>query len=318
MSADLAGFLAAYAIIMDGDILAGTWSIGGPSKPSLLGLLGGSEGISYSHNIYESDASFARADAYLNNGDAHSLNLTRFKTAYETGMSDDNYTLDLFAQLYANNTQLSTAENPCFFLAPFSGLVSIVAYNFVINYFSNHSAEQPNGYLNGEMLKTWFAVTGDYPNFEWQPGQERIPDNWYTRPTTAPYSLPAAFLDLAVDWAAYPATLTIGGNSNGVNTFTGIDLADLTGSAYHTADLLDPSKAKCFYAQLVQALVPENSLLGAVTGELADVLSLLSKYVKPITKGLGCKPLKKFSQTPLSSFPGFKYRPTGTATNYKE
>lgn len=44
---------------------------------------------------------------------------------------------------------------------------------------SNHSAAEPNGYLDGSIFKTFFAVSGDYPNFVWHPGQERIPDNWY-------------------------------------------------------------------------------------------------------------------------------------------
>lgn len=39
MSVDLAGFLAAYAIIFDGDPLSGTWSIGGP-LPQLLPIPG--------------------------------------------------------------------------------------------------------------------------------------------------------------------------------------------------------------------------------------------------------------------------------------
>lgn len=47
------------AIALTGDPVAGTWSIGGPYSGA-LGLLSEPEGISFSHNQYESDASPAR------------------------------------------------------------------------------------------------------------------------------------------------------------------------------------------------------------------------------------------------------------------
>lgn len=68
MSPDLAGFLAAYAVIFNGDPVAGTWSIGGPPPADPVSgiLLGQAQGISYSHNNYEGDVSMSRPDAYLN------------------------------------------------------------------------------------------------------------------------------------------------------------------------------------------------------------------------------------------------------------
>ena len=79
MSADLSGLLSAYAVAMDGDILTQTWSFGGPQPADTLGgLLGAPQGISYSHNKYEGDTSIGRNDAYLGDGDVHSLNITRF------------------------------------------------------------------------------------------------------------------------------------------------------------------------------------------------------------------------------------------------
>ena len=62
---DLATFLAVYGAVMDGDLTS--WSIGGPPSSSLLssiGLLGTPQGISGSHNKYESDASPTRPDLY--------------------------------------------------------------------------------------------------------------------------------------------------------------------------------------------------------------------------------------------------------------
>lgn len=65
MGIDLGTFLAVYGAIFDGDLTS--WSIGGPPPASLLsavGLLGTPQGISGSHNKYESDVSPTRPDLY--------------------------------------------------------------------------------------------------------------------------------------------------------------------------------------------------------------------------------------------------------------
>ncbi|KAK5173879.1 uncharacterized protein LTR77_002560 [Saxophila tyrrhenica] len=324
MSTELSAFLAAYAIIMNGNPLDGTWSIGGPPPTGLLGgltsgLLGDSQGISYSHNIYEGDTSIGRNDAYLNNGDAHSLNVTRFASAYATGLGNDRYTLDGFAQDFLKKVQESIANNPYYFAAPFSTtLVAPVAYNFVINLMSNHSAAEPDGYLDGETFKAFFGVTGDYPNFKWLKGQERIPDNWYRRPSSVPYGIPNGFLDLAINFQAYPGTLRLGGNTNGVNTYVGVDLSDITGGVYHSSDLLNlkTSNAACFYAQVVQAVIPDGA--APLLGKLSAILNLVNKWIKPITGSFKCGIIGKYDQTLFNKFPGYKYRPKGQATIYKE
>jgi len=73
----------------------------------------------------------------------------------------------------------SIANNPYYFTGAFSTVVVVpAAYNFVINLMSNHSADQPSGYLDGYNFKSFFGVAGDYPDLEWLPGQERVPENW--------------------------------------------------------------------------------------------------------------------------------------------
>lgn len=52
---------------------------------------------------------------------------------------------------------------------------------------SNHSAERPNGFLTREVLKSFFAISGPDDALVWNRFQERIPDNWYRRPSTNPY-----------------------------------------------------------------------------------------------------------------------------------
>ena len=58
---EFAAALAAFAVAFTGDPTTTRWSIGGPFSPGLLGgLLSDPKGISFSHNLYESDASPAR------------------------------------------------------------------------------------------------------------------------------------------------------------------------------------------------------------------------------------------------------------------
>ena len=73
MALDLATFLAVYGTVFDGNPLSLTpgYSIGGPSSKSqnildnALGLLGAPQGLSGSHNKYESDSSPTRGDQYV-------------------------------------------------------------------------------------------------------------------------------------------------------------------------------------------------------------------------------------------------------------
>ena len=319
MGPGLAGFLAAYAVIMNGDILLTSWSIGGPPPSDQLtkGLLGQAQGISYAHNTYESDMSVARCDAYINNGDAHSLDLARFKMLYETGMQNDRYTLDGLAQDYLAKGKMSVSENPYFFSAPFSGvLVAPAAYLFVINLMSNHTHEEPSGYLDGKTLKQFFAVEGEYPNFKWNPGHERIPDNWYRRTLSNPYDIPQADSDVAIQYAAYPESLRLGGNTAGVNTYMGVDLGNLTGGVLTAENLFDPTNPKgaCFYAQLVQSLIPDSG--SVLVKSLTGITNLLNDHILSVIGGMDCPTVDKFDQSLFNDFPGYKYSPTGMAQTY--
>ena len=86
--------------------------------------------------------------------------------------------------------------------------MSPAGYAFPPAMMANHSAEYPDGYLDKETLKSFFAISGDSGSFTYQPGYERIPgvscsqdlmavislilppDNWYKRPTADGYTIP--------------------------------------------------------------------------------------------------------------------------------
>jgi hypothetical protein len=149
---------------------------------------------------------------------------------------------------------------------------------------SNHSAQYPNGILDKETLKSFFAIT-EKPDgsLTWTPGWERIPDNWYRRPLGAvnDYSPLSFGLDLQKIAAVVPEAVSIGGNTGTVNSYAGVDLGDLTGGAYQSADLLNPAKFSCFFYQLSLAVVPDILRSRALGALLGAALSLLSSSIQP-------------------------------------
>jgi hypothetical protein len=76
---------------------------------------------------------------------------------------------------------------------------------------SNHSAENMGGQLDRETLKSFFAVTGEPGSFVHSPGQERIPDNWYKRPSSQPMNTVDTNVDTVVNNAMYPGIIKFGG-----------------------------------------------------------------------------------------------------------
>ena len=165
------------------------------------------------------------------------------------------------------------------------------------------------------MFKTFFAVTGDDDNLQWMPGQEKIPDNWYKRPVLQEYNAVDVFLDLAVGWAAYPDTLRLGGNTNGVDSYQGVDIATLTGGSYHgLEDLIEGDNFACLFFQTQEQAVPDE--LKGLVNDLAGALEIFDKYVGAVGKNFTCEPLAGYDNSPFNVYPGRNYSPTGPATNY--
>ncbi|KAH6663854.1 hypothetical protein B0J14DRAFT_630715 [Halenospora varia] len=302
---EFAAALSVIAIGLTGDPTAGTWSIGGPYPPSLLGgLLSNPTGISRSHNVYESDTSPARSDAYLNNGDAVSLNITRFDKLY---FSAEDYTLDILRDHNKLTHDDSINNNPYYFSAPFAGLVPPIAHHFIVNLMSNHSATNIQGYLDRSILKTFFSVSGPDNAHVWNAGQERIPLNWYKRPSNNPYGAVAAAADVAILATKYPEIVQFGGNTGTPNSFVGVDPGALSGGVYNAQNLLQGDNLSCFFFQAAQQVIP--SVLRGLLGNLAPFLNTLNGYINPVTTLLGCPALLAFDQSAFEQFPGYGYHP---------
>ncbi|KAG9239473.1 Chloroperoxidase [Amylocarpus encephaloides] len=306
MGKDLGGFLSIYGALIDGD---GTkWSIGGPTPyvPGLLGLLGTPQGISGSHNKYEGDASPTRPDLYQYGND-YKVIVPQFKQLYDMqpNAATANYDLDVLTDFRASRFQQSIDNNPYFFNGPFSGvLVQPAAYTFIFRFMGNKSAEYPEGRLNQEVLKSFFSITGDSNNLKWTEGNEKIPNNWYKRAIGDEYTIPFFLTDVLAAAAQHPEFLSIGGNTGTTNSFTGVDITDLTDGVFNGATLLKGNNLACFVFQNLQNAVPDliKGLFLNPSGPLGQLTSAISSVTAPFV----CPNLAKFDRSQFDKFPGSK------------
>ncbi|KAJ1307950.1 hypothetical protein OPQ81_002027 [Rhizoctonia solani] len=305
MGIDIATALSTIATVFDGDPLALEWSIGGPpGGPVLPPLLSAPQGLSGSHNKYEGDSSPTRSDAYMNNGDASTMNLGYFKQLYDLQPEGDpnaNFGVDVITANRVTRYKTSVSENPNFFYGPFSGLTaSAAAHVFITRLMSNHSIDNPGGVLNHEVLKDFFGVSGRSANLTYQVGYERIPENWYRRPTD--YMIPDFELDLVTAGLKHPELLSIGGNTGKVNSFAGVNVGDITGGVYNSANLLQGNNLVCFSFQAAQQAIPD--VLKGVLGDLTAALGLWNEKITPILSSLGCPKLTKYDSSVFGTYPG--------------
>ena len=82
--------------------------------------------------------------------------------------------------------------------------------------------------------------------------------------------------------AVVPEALSVGGNTGSVNSFAGVDLANITGGVYHTSDLTDPKKLTCYLYELTLAVTPDFLRSEALGDALGGALSLLQNQISPL------------------------------------
>ncbi|USW57809.1 Putative chloroperoxidase [Septoria linicola] len=312
MSPDLAIFLAILSIAIAGDPVAGTWSIGGEYQPTVPLLTGRATGIAGTHNQYESDASIVRGDAYLNGGNVGVFQMRSWEHFYAMG---EEYTLDMAAAQSDYVTRWSILNNPYYFSAPFAGLVAPAAHDFVINFMSNRSEENPGGVLNRDVLKQFFGVTGEPGSFVHNRGQERIPENWYRRSTLNAYNIPEVLNDVFVNNAMYPGIVRFGGNTGKVDSFAGFDITDLTGGAFNLASLAEGNNAACFFLQASMQGIPD--IADPALGAAGSALNWATEQLAPLNSKLACPQLDRFNSAFFSKFPGASYKAEGQSGSGK-
>ncbi|KAL5422368.1 hypothetical protein PMIN04_004789 [Paraphaeosphaeria minitans] len=291
-------FLSALGGALDGDIL--NWSMGGaPSlaQGGVTGVLG--NGLIGSHNKYEGDASPTRPDLYQS-GNNYKTVTSQFQELIDYS-PEGEITLDSLTSFRSHRFDTQISQNPRFFNGPFSGvLVQPAAYTFIYRFMANRSAEHPAGQLTYDVVQSWFGVQGSNKNYNAVQGTERIPENWYRRAIEYPYDTEYFLADALNAAALHPKFLDIGGNTGTTNSFVGVDVADLTGGVFNSANLLQGNNFACFVYQLSAQAKPD-----AVLG----VLNQLTNAVGNIIGKLGCPQLQAIDNKQLEQFPGYSQKP---------
>jgi len=305
MAQDLGGFLAVYGAVFDGDLTK--WSIGAAPSSSLLanvGLLGKPTGLIGSHNKYEADVSPTRPDLYQY-GNNYKIIMSQWEEMYNLPQGPRGYDLTALTPFRAKRFQQSIDNNPYFFNGPFSGVaVQPAAYTFIYRFMGNKSAEYPDGYLDAETLKSFFAITGEPGSFQYNEGQEKIPDNWYKRAIGDEYSIPYFLLDLVDAARQYPQFVDVGGNTGKVDTFTGVDIQHLTNGVYNGQTLLQGNNAACFAYQTAQQVAPD--ILKGLFSAVSQPLAVLNQALGKVFDQLDCPQLKSIDTAQLAQYPGAK------------
>lgn len=134
----------------------------------------------------------------------------------------------------------------------------------------------------------WGVVDGDNGQLEYKRGWERIPENWYKIPVD--YSLVNLNVDI-VSWVLkYPVLASVGGNTGTVNSFTGIDVSDISGGLLNAATLLEGNNLLCYALQVVKTFSPDS--LSPLFATLAVPLGLLTGALGTALTDLSCAPFE--------------------------
>lgn len=289
MAKDLGGFLAVFGALVDGD--GSGWSIGGVPHTGILG----------SHGNYETDSSPLKSD--LNQyGSNTRLIMSQFYNLYnrQPNAATANYNLEVLRAFRKDRFYESINKNPYFAYNPFAGIeVSQAAFTFIYRFMSNKSAENPEGILNKEVLKSFMAIEGnDEKNLRWNPGHEKIPDNWYKRNPTDEYSITYFQTDILYFAETVPEVLEVGCNQGKVNTYNKLSPELLSNGAYTAAQVA--KNPLCF--GIAFAMAEAGPTLGIDVSKAPA--STLFSQLKQLAAPLNCASIGSVNQTALAACPG--------------
>lgn len=78
---------------------------------------------------------------------------------------------------------------------------------------------------------------------------------------------------------------SIGGNTGTVNSFTGLDLADVTGGVLNAATLLEGNNLICFVSEVLKTVAPNilSNILTTVTAPLEMLIDALGLDILNLT-----------------------------------
>ena len=176
MGVDLSTVLAVFTILADGDPVTQSWYLGTNPETNVGGL--------NRHDTAECDISPNREDYYLGCGDNHHVSSRLFKQNIKHVLNDPNheFSLDAMGNQYAESATFSLANNPYLYYFPFPSIVSLGAFAFYPNFFSN-GTYRAGGVANYESISSIIGAQYNEDSGEFEYVPERWPENWYRRAT---------------------------------------------------------------------------------------------------------------------------------------
>ena len=114
---------------------------------------------------------------------------------------------------------------------------------------------------------------------------------------------------MLIGYAAYPQTFRLGGNTGKPNSYTGVDVENLTRGAFNAETLFQGNNFQCFAFQLLQNGLPD--FLKGPLGKLNKAIDKVSTAFDPVFGAANCPTLGKYDQSLFNSYPGRKYNPQG-------
>lgn len=184
MAADLSTLLGVFAVLTDGDIATESWYLG--TSPSKVGGLN-------RHSTVEADISPNREDFYNGCGDNHHLSSRLFKQNVALAATTKDFGLITMGNQYLYNSQFSQANNPYLYYFPFPSIVSLGAFAFYPNFFSN-GTYGAGGVANYESISSIIGAQYNKETNEFEYVPEKWPEQgWYRRAT--PYGAVQTLVD---------------------------------------------------------------------------------------------------------------------------
>ncbi|KAM0140745.1 hypothetical protein ACHAP3_002423 [Botrytis cinerea] len=317
MGIELITVLAIMGTVGVGDpiSLSPGFSIGGytPKVANVLdnldGLLGTPRGLDGSHNWIEADSSNTRDDLYVT-GDASTMNITLFLQV-ANGSDSEVITMEDIGKRAADRLEVSKATNPYFYYGPYTGMIARNAgYAFSGRLLSNHTPENPGGIMTHGLMRTVFGVYSENGTYVYKKGCEQIPSNWYRIPVD--YGLVQLNLDIVAWIVANPALASIGGNTGEINTFTGLDISNVTGGLLNAETLLEGNNLMCLALEVVKTFAPNSlsPLFSTIAVPLKLITDALDTSILDLT---GCPDFADLSLGGKSLFEGLQDTYPGAA-----
>lgn len=101
---------------------------------------------------------------------------------------------------------------------------------------------------------------------------------------------------------ANPELIRLGGNTGEPNTFTGVNVDDLTGNVFNAETLLEGNNIMCLAFTAAQEVSPD--ILGGLVGNILVAVQKLTNVLEPIFAALNCPEITKYDATLFKAFPG--------------